>query len=101
MYNTMEKQMESITDLRKQFDTIDREILKLLGKRSKLSAQMAREKKEKNLLIIQLKQWKASMKKRYEENERTKVDPIFLNRIFNLIHDESIRIQQEETKKMK
>lgn len=88
-----------ISDVRKQFDDIDKSILILLGIRTKLSKEIAMLKKQNNLNAIQLNVWKTQMENRLKENEKIKVDPDFMNTIFNIIHEESIRIQNQVLEK--
>lgn len=88
-----------ISDVRKQFDDIDKSILILLGIRAKLSKEIAMLKKQYNLNAIQLNVWKTQMENRLKENEKIKVDPDFMNKIFNIIHEESIRIQNQVLEK--
>lgn len=91
--------IHSLSDLRRQFDDVDKSILILLGIRSQLSKEIAKIKKKKNLNVIQLKVWEKQMKNRFKENKKLKQDPDFLNKLFNIIHEESIRIQNQELKK--
>ncbi len=91
--------IHSLSDLRRQFDDVDKSILILLGIRSQLSKEIAKIKKKKNLNVVQLKVWEKQMKNRFKENKKLKQDPDFLNKLFNIIHEESIRIQNQELKK--
>lgn len=91
--------IHSLSDLRRQFDDVDKSILILLGIRSQLSKEIAKIKKKKNLNVVQLKVWEKQMKNRFKENKKLKQDPDFLNKIFNIIHEESIRIQNQELTK--
>lgn len=91
--------IHSLSDLRRQFDDVDKSILILLGIRSQLSKEIAKIKKKKNLNVIQLKVWEKQMKNRFKENKKLKQDPDFLNKLFNIIHEESIRIQNQELTK--
>jgi len=88
--------IHSLSDLRRQFDDVDKSILILLGIRSQLSKEIAKIKKKKNLNVVQLKVWEKQMKNRFKENKKLKQDPDFLNKLFNIIHEESIRIQNQE-----
>lgn len=92
--------IHSLSDLRKQFGDIDKSILILLGIRSQLSKEIAKVKKNKTIDVVQMDTWNKQMKKRYKENEKLKLDPEFINKIFSSIHKESIKIQKQELKKL-
>lgn len=92
-------ELHSLRDIRKQFDDVDKSILILLGIRSQLSKEIARIKKHKNLDIVQMQAWEKQMKNRYKENKKLNISPEFLDKIFTVIHKESIRIQKQEVKK--
>lgn len=91
--------LHSLSDLRKQFGDIDKSILILLSIRSQLSKEIAKIKKKKSLDVAQPDVFKKQMKKRYSENKKFDLDPKFIDKIFNSIHQESIKIQKKEIKK--
>ena len=91
----------SIFDIRRQFDDIDKSILILLATRTQLSKEMALQKKNNNIDVLQPETWKQQLHNRLKENEKLKVDSDFLNKIFTSIHEESIRIQNQELEKLK
>ena len=82
--------------IRKDFQYIDSQILLLLGQRKNLSIQIAKLKNENNLPIIQEEIWNLNLTNRLEENKKIGLDEEFITKLFNAIHDESIRIQQSE-----
>lgn len=86
--------MRTIDEIRDDFNEIDQEILQLVKKRIKLAEEMAPLKKQKNMNVVQLNRWKKVTKDRMKENEKLGVDSLFLLKLFNLLHEESIRIQQ-------
>lgn len=92
--------IQSLSDLRKQFGDIDKSILILLGIRAQLSKEIAKVKKKKAMDIVQIEAWKKQMKKRYEENKKLKLDTEYIDKIFDTIHKESVKIQKQELKKL-
>lgn len=86
-----------INNLRQEFQEIDKAILVLLGQRQELSKKMAFQKKQNIQEIIREDIWEKSIENRMEENSLIGIDPNFLIAIFDLIHKESIRIQQFES----
>lgn len=91
--------IHSLSDIRKQFDDVDKSILILLSLRTQLSREIAKIKKNKKMDALQIKAWENKMKNRYRENKKLNLDPIFLDKIFKMIHKESIRVQKQELKK--
>ena len=91
----------SIFDIRRQFDDIDKSILILLATRAQLSKEMALQKKNNNMDVFQPETWKQQLNNRLKENEKLKVDADFIDQIFSAIHEESIRIQNQELEKLK
>lgn len=91
----------SIFDIRRQFDDIDKSILILLATRAQLSKEMALHKYNTDMEVVQSETWKQQLNNRLKENEKLKVDSDFLDKIFSTIHEESIRIQNQELEKLK
>lgn len=87
---------KKVTQLRNQFEIIDRNILLLLNERDQLSKKMAHLKKAAQLDIVQPGHWKQQIENRLKDNERIHLKASFVEDLFNLIHEESVRIQQEE-----
>lgn len=91
----------SIFDIRRQFDDIDKSILILLATRTQLSKEMALQKYSNDMNVFQPETWKQQLNNRLKENEKLKIDSDFLDKIFSAIHEESIRIQNQELEKLK
>lgn len=93
-------QHKTIEDLRNQIETIDKELLILLSKRMHLSKEIAFLKNENKENIVQLNVWRFQLENRLLENNKLNIDTEFLIRIFSMIHEESIRIQNQEVEKL-
>lgn len=91
--------IHSLTDIRKQIEDVDKSLLILLSLRTQLSREITRVKRKKNMDIVQMKTWVLKLENRHKENKKLKIDPVFLDKFFNLLHKESIRIQKQELKK--
>ena len=94
----MKDQLEYI---RYQFNEIDKNILVLLGARTQLSKRIAKLKNAQQLEVKQETVWKQNLANRIKENVTIKIDSEYLKKIFEVIHEESIRIQQSEIEKLK
>ena len=88
--------MDEIKKLRLEFQEIDRSILLLLGRRKNVSMRIAKLKKENKFPVLQEDIWNLNLRNRLEENKEFGLDEEFVRMIFNAIHEESIRIQQQE-----
>jgi chorismate mutase len=86
----------TISEIRNQFEEIDKEIVILLAKRTSLSKEIALIKKTNKENVVQPEVWNLQLKRRLEENKILHMDPNFLKQIFNSIHAESVRIQNQE-----
>ena len=80
---------------RLQIDSIDLQILELLGKRFAISEQIAIEKKALSFAPFQLERWRKIIKTRLEYANKIGLNENFVNTILQIIHRESINIQNQ------
>ena len=92
--NSIEK-INSIKTLRAEIDSLDFELLDILKQRMNLAIEVAKRKKEKNIPILQIKRLNEMIQKRLENAKGSELDEEFIKDIFESIHQESIRIQNE------
>lgn len=74
-------------------------MLILLAARVQLSKKIVKLKKNHHTDVKQDLVWLSHLQNRYKENEELKIDKQYLDTIFELIHQESIRIQKQEIEK--
>lgn len=86
---------EKLRLLREQIDNIDHQILALFAARNDVSRQIAHIKAEGNLAVFQPKRWDAVLQQRIETARQMGLDETFIREIFEKIHAESVRIQEE------
>lgn len=84
-----------IMTLREEIDSLDFELINILKQRMNLAIEVARIKKEKNIPILQIKRLDEMIEKRLKKAKGSKLDKEFIKDIFESIHQESIRIQNE------
>lgn len=89
----------TLTLLRKELDAIDTQLVQLLQERADLSKKIAGVKNRRGLSILQLKVWEKQLQKRRKQNKNKLISPAFLEKVFVLIHKESVRIQKQILKK--
>ena len=85
----------NIDMLRARIDIIDESLLSLLKARMEISETIGHFKKEHNIIILQLPRWEALMDNLIRIGNTDGLDERFVQALFNVIHQESIRIQNE------
>jgi chorismate mutase len=81
--------------LRSEIDKIDAELLEILARRLDIVSEIGKYKKENNITILQIKRWRNIIKERLADGTGRGMDETFLRHILELVHSESIRIQNE------
>ena len=79
--------------LRQQIDDCDHELLAVLARRMSVSREIGRFKKTNNLRVVQPQRYQDVLKNRLAEGERLALDPDFVQRVMQTIHEESVRQQ--------
>jgi chorismate mutase len=88
------KYQEVINQLRIDIDTLDNELLKLIAKRLKIVGEIGELKKTNNISIYQKNRWEKLLNDRIELGKQLDLDSEFIKEQMNIIHKESIRIQE-------
>lgn len=86
---------EKITKLRKEIDRIDQSLLKLLGKRMAVAGKIGQIKKQSKLSMVDKKRWQIVLDKNLEQGEKLGLPASFVKRIYQLIHQTSVKVQKE------
>ena len=86
---------EEINQLRACIDVLDEDIVCALADRMKISRQMGALKKENSIAILQPARWDAVLEKVAASAASRELDPEFIKRIFNAIHDASVAEQNK------
>ena len=84
---------EALSRLRAQIDVIDENLIYTLASRMKVSKQIGELKKAGNVAIVQAGRWDAVLAKVRASAESYGLDPDFVVRLFNLIHEASVAEQ--------
>ena len=82
-----------LTELRKMIDEIDDELIHVIKKRNKVIEQIGLYKKEHNITIFQLERWQEILRTRAQWAEKLGISRSHVEKICQLLHEESIRIQ--------
>ncbi len=81
--------------LRSRIDAIDSELLETLSARMEIVRQIGQYKKENNVMALQINRWTELMEKRVSLGEKLNIDKTFTKILFQLIHEDSVRMQTE------
>ena len=84
---------ENLTELRRQIDELDNQLLDLLAKRMRISREIGLYKKEHDMPILQATRYDEILNKRVEQACNMDMDGEFMKTILAAIHEESIRQQ--------
>ena len=86
---------ESLGQLRKQIDECDDNIIQELAKRMRVAREIGMYKKEHNITVLQSGRYNEILEKRGEQSEQCEMSAEFMMKIFEAIHEESVRQQME------
>ena len=82
-----------LEELRDQIDSIDYQLIELVASRMRLSEKMGEYKCRNNVTVFQLNRWLEIMQTRTEHGLHAGLDKEFVEHLIKLIHEESIRYQ--------
>jgi chorismate mutase len=86
---------ENIDQLRAQIDIVDENILYILNSRMNISRKIGEYKKEHNIAILQTSRWDSLISSMVEKGKDCGLSEKFITLVFNAIHEESVRAQNE------
>lgn len=89
------KTTENLSLLRKQIDECDDNIIQELAKRMRVAREIGTFKKEHNITVLQAGRYNEILEKRGMQGEQCGMDAEFMKKIFEAIHEESVRQQME------
>ena len=86
---------DKLTELRRHIDKLDDLIVQKMGERMDLVEKIGAYKRDNNVTIFQVNRWDEILHKRISYAKALKLDTLFVEKMFELVHNESIRIQTE------
>ncbi|MBN1986920.1 MAG: bifunctional 3-deoxy-7-phosphoheptulonate synthase/chorismate mutase type II [Prolixibacteraceae bacterium] len=81
--------------LRNRIDAIDSELLEILASRVAIVKQIGQYKRENNVTALQMNRWTQLMENRVNLGKRLDMNETFVKILFQLIHEDSVRMQTE------
>lgn len=86
---------ESLSLLRKQIDECDHSLMQELAKRMRIAREIGLYKKEHNITVLQAGRYNEIVDKYAAQAAQCDMDPEFIKKVFEAIHEESVRQQIE------
>lgn len=80
--------------LRKQIDATDRQLLRALGKRQATVEKIGKLKAQAGMTAHQKSRWSEVIAERLKQGKKWKLRDGFTEAVFNVIHSESLRLQE-------
>jgi len=90
---------DKLTQLRQMIDEIDDELENVLRKRISVIEEIGNYKKTHNITVFQLERWQEILRTRTQWGEKLGLSRNHIEKICQLLHDESIRVQNDVMKK--
>jgi chorismate mutase len=88
--------LNQLEELRHQIDSIDHQLVELIGSRMEISAKIGEYKCRNSVTILQMERWLEILRTRTEHGMVIGLEKSFIERVMKLFHQESIRIQTEK-----
>lgn len=82
-----------LADLRLEIDGADNALLEAMSRRAELVSQIGALKRDHNMTILQVDRWKYLLEDRLQKGRDLGLDDEFIEAIYQVLHDNSIRIQ--------
>lgn len=87
--------LEELQELRSEIRNLDEELIQLLSDRMLVSEKIGLYKKLNNMTILQSSQWEKLLDRNKEKAKSAKIAESFTSKLFKLIHQESINVQEK------
>ncbi|BDS09667.1 bifunctional 3-deoxy-7-phosphoheptulonate synthase/chorismate mutase type II [Aureispira anguillae] len=87
--------LEELEELRGAIRNLDKELIQLLSDRMSISEKIGHYKKLNNMTILQNSQWEKLLDRNMKQAENAHIAQHFTTKLFKLIHQESINVQEQ------
>ena len=92
---TEKQTTENLSELRKQIDECDNNLIEELAKRMRIAREIGTYKKEHDMTILQTGRYNEILDKRASQGALCGMEADFIKKVFEAIHEESVRQQME------
>ena len=86
---------ESLSELRAQIDECDNQLIEVLSKRMRVCSEIGTFKKEHGMTILQTDRYNEILDKRGAQGTLCGLNAEFVKKVFEAIHEDSVRLQME------
>lgn len=93
--------LSRLEELRNRIDSIDHQLIGLLAARMRISVEMGEFKCSEGLTVLQLERWLEILSSRTRQGESEGLESDFVGRVMRVIHNESIRCQDEVMRELR
>lgn len=87
--------VDELTELRQQIDSLDDQLMVMLAERMRVCREVGRYKKEHGMEALQSSRFNEILEKRTSQGAQTGLSEDFVRNVFEEIHKESLRQQEE------
>lgn len=87
-----------MTQIRCILDEIDDELVQLIARRMRLVEEIGKLKKASNLSVLQMDRWNTVIERALDQARTQGLEENFVRNLFNCIHSEALRLQQDSKK---
>ncbi len=87
--------INKIEQFRHRIDSIDQQIIELLGQRMRIVEEIGEYKKNNNVTVFQLRRWEDMLQSRIDCGKKVGLDQEYIKNLLQLVHNESIRKQAD------
>jgi chorismate mutase len=87
--------LDELAEIRSVMDSLDAEIIDIIGKRMQYAEKLGVLKQENNITIYQPERWREIVQSRTIWGGNNKLNNVFILKLFELIHEKSIKTQRE------
>ncbi len=95
-----DKPRTALDEMRSKIDTIDKKLVELLGQRMELSRKIGAYKFENDITVLQTRRYDEILKNRQKMAEKANLNPEFVTKVFEEIHEESVETQNNILKEL-
>jgi chorismate mutase len=92
---SMRMEPTELETYRQEIDSIDETIIQKLARRMELSRKIGQYKKDHSLMVLQMDRWEQILQNRVAMGTAMNINPKFMKKLLELLHEESINLQTE------
>ena len=92
---SMKMEPTELVAYRQEIDLIDELVIQKLARRMDLSRMIGQYKKDHSLMVLQMDRWEQILRNRIAMGSAMNINPKFMKKFLEMLHEESINLQTE------